>query len=521
MRAVSQGIVALVCWQLECAGDPLTAGTAKWTTEASGDASRLVGTAPTSLGGGADDRPVRTSSLIINRLKTTVETLYQEEHQITRDPRGHILTNIGVWSPDSAWIVYDTRSAPDGAVFDGDTIEKVQVHTGEIKTLYRATNDAHCGAVTYHPRRNRVVFIHGPEHPTPDWQYGFYHREGWLVDEDQGLRPSALDARDVTPPFTPGALRGGSHVHVFSGDGEWLSYTYEDHVLAAFKDETGEHDVNLRNVGVSAPCGPVRVKHTHPRNQDGEYFSVLVTRTTANPKPGSDEIQKACEEGWIGTNGYVRADGTRQARALAFQGQVRTSAGAIVSEVFIVDLPEDVTAAGSSPLEGTATKRPAPPRGAVQRRLTFTADRPFPGLQGPRHWLRSSPDGRQIAFLMKDDHGVVQLWTVSPLGGAPRQVTQNAWDVASAFSWSPDGRWITYVMDNSIFVTEIPSGRSLRLTPRSTDGWAPRPEACVFSPDGRKIAYVRRVPSGGATWNQVFALFLNNLTPSAGGSVRP
>jgi hypothetical protein len=31
----------------------------------------------------------------------------------------------GVWSPDSRWIVYDTRSDPAGAVFDGETIEAV------------------------------------------------------------------------------------------------------------------------------------------------------------------------------------------------------------------------------------------------------------------------------------------------------------------------------------------------------------------------------------------------------------
>jgi hypothetical protein len=51
---------------------------------------------------------------------------------------------------------------------------------------------------------------------------------------------------------------------------------------------------------------------------------------------------------------------------------------------------------------------PLSPKGCTQRRLTFTAQRKFPGIQGPRHWLRSSPDGSRIAFLMKDDAGVVQ-----------------------------------------------------------------------------------------------------------------
>ena len=151
---------------------------------------------------------------------------------------------------------------------------------------------------------------------------------------------------------------------------------------------------------------------------------------------------------------------------------------------------------------------PFPPKGTVQRRLTHTAERKFPGLQGPRHWLRSSPDGARIAFLMKDDDGVVQLWTVSPNGGPPTQVTRNPWPIASAFTWSPDGRFLAHVMDNSVCVTEASTGRTTRLTPRSDDANAPRPEACVFSPDGRKIAFVRRRRDGPAWHNQVFVVLL-------------
>jgi Tol biopolymer transport system component len=112
---------------------------------------------------------------------------------------------------------------------------------------------------------------------------------------------------------------------------------------------------------------------------------------------------------------------------------------------------------------------------------------------------------------MRDDKGIVQLWTVSPNGGDPVQLTRNAWDVASAFSWSPDGCQIAYAMDNSIFVTDVRTGQSTRLTRRSQDAAAPRPEACVFSPDGKKIAYVRRMPSGSIVHNQIFVLFLEGL----------
>jgi Tol biopolymer transport system component len=103
---------------------------------------------------------------------------------------------------------------------------------------------------------------------------------------------------------------------------------------------------------------------------------------------------------------------------------------------------------------------------------------------------------------------VAQLWTVSPQGGAPRQLTRNAWPVASTFTWSPDGRFIAHVMDNSVCVTEVATGVTRRLTPRTNDARAPRPEACVFSPDGAKIAFVRRIGTGSEMFNQAQVVFL-------------
>jgi hypothetical protein len=438
------------------------------------------------------------------------KALNPAERQITKNRAGHILTNIGVWSPNSEWIVYDTRSTPAGDRFDGERIEMVDVRTGRTRTLYEAGKGAFCGVATFHPRDERVVFILGPEHPTVDWQYCAWHRQGVIVDVAQPGRALNLDARDLTAPLTPGALRGGSHVHVWAPAGDWVSFTYEDHLLAGFTDETDQHNVNLRNVGVSVPNRRVTVAKDHPRNHDGEFFSVLVTRTVAYPRPGSDEINRACEEGWVGTNGYLRSTGMRQERALAFQGQVLTQHGAAISEVFIVDLPDHLTIAGDGPLEGTPTRRPLPPRGTVQRRLTFTADRKYPGLQGPRHWLRSSPDGSRIAFLMRDDAGIVQLWNVSPNGGPMSQLSHNSLSVASAFTWSSDGRFIAHVMDNSVCVTEITSGLTHRLTPHAEDAVAPRPEACVFAPDGKQIAYVKPIHESGTVCNQIFVVALTD-----------
>jgi dipeptidyl aminopeptidase/acylaminoacyl peptidase len=304
-------------------------------------------------------------------------------------------------------------------------------------------------------------------------------------------------------------LRGGSHVHVFSPDGAWVSNTYEDEVLARLGAVTGEgsdRDFNQRNIAVSVPApgaNGVHVARGHPRNQDGDFFSVVVTRTVNRPKPGSDEISRAFEEGWVAGSS---TDGGRQ---LAFLGNVTARDGREHAEVFLVELPADLTRAGEVPLEGTAERRPAPPAGVVQRRLTFTAERKFPGVvTAPRHWLRASPDGGYLAFLMMDDAGVVQLWTVSPRGGEPRQVTRNETGVSSAFTWSPDGRRIAHGMDGSVCVTELADGRTTRLTPRRIGAEVPLPYAGVFSPDGRAVAYLRNVAADGATFSQIFVVTL-------------
>jgi len=212
----------------------------------------------------------------------------------------------------------------------------------------------------------------------------------------------------------------------------------------------------------------------------------------------------------VGKEGYLRHDGHRQRWALAFIGDTLSEKGEKVPEVFLVDLPAkmaDYALEGDAPLAGTETRLPAPPAGVAQRRLTFTHQRAFPGLATtPRHWLRSSPDGRAIAFLMRDDNGVVQLWTVSPTGGEPHQITRSASDIQSAFSWHPSGRQVALINDNSVMLCEVATGKMRRLTARTDE--APLADAVVCSPDGLHVAYLRNV--GG--WQQIFIVGVDTLS---------
>ncbi|CQD38833.1 DUF3748 domain-containing protein [Yersinia mollaretii] len=412
-----------------------------------------------------------------------------QEQQLTFDPRGHQLTNINVWTPDSQWLVYDVR--PNGGTFSGLTIERVNCVTRHIEVIYRAQHGAHVGVVTVSPDLPaRYVFIHGPEYPDRYWHYDFHHRRGVIVAEPDRELAVTLDALDITAPYTPGALRGGTHVHVFSPDGSRLSFTYNDHVLHEL-----DPALDCRNVGIALPLHGVNPPKHHPREYDGSHFCVLISRTTPTPQAGSDQINRAYEEGWIGTQGYLKADGTRQRWALAFIGDTLSAQGEKIPEIFIADLPEqdrDYARAGDAPLEGTPTTLPAPPASVSQRRVTFTAERRFPGLAtSPRHWLRASPDGSVIACLMKDEKGVVQLWLVSPNGGEPRQLTSGQWGIQSAFSWHPQGHSLAFVCDNSVMRCDSESGQLRRLTVRSAI--APLADAVVFSPDGTQIAFMREI----------------------------
>ena len=451
----------------------------------------LIFATTTLFGGVAVSKPTRTIK------ENTIEK------QLTFAPHGHILSNVNVWSPDSNWLVYDVRSDAEGAVFDGDFIEMINVKNGIIQRLYQSKNGAHCGVASFDPKHWRVAFILGPQNPTPDWQYGVAHRQGVIVETAHPNQAINLDARDLTPPFTPGALRGGSHVHIWDARGDWVSFTYNDALLGA--ESVNGSDLDQRNIGVSVPSKAVSVDKGNARNHDGTYFTVLATRSVNQPRPGSDEIGRAFEESWIGRNGYVRADGTRQKHALAFQGEVTTQNGEKISEVFVADLPDDVTKPSpDGPIAGTLTKRPTPPLGTTQRRLTFTENRKFPGVQGPRHWLRSAPDGKQIAFLMRDDNGSAQIYTISPNGGALRQITRDSWGVASGLTWDSQGKHLAYVADNSVFIVDAKTCQSQRVTLRATNENAPLALACVFSPDGKRIAYLKNIKG----WNQIFVATL-------------
>jgi len=427
-----------------------------------------------------------------------------QEVQLTDTRQGHTLHNTQVFSNDGQWIVYDTRN-DDTQIGSTGCIEMVHVGTGEIRTLYRTAHQTAfgpgVGAATFSPAEDRVLFIHGIRNADTSRPYGITRRTGVAIDIQRPQQPIFMDARNITPPFTPGALRGGTHAHSWSSDGQWISFTYNDYILEqlSLTDSTVR---DLRTVGIMTPM-PVDVPaDSSLENNSGACFAVIVTEVTERPRPESDEIDKAFDECWVGTDGYRKPGGTCQRRAIAFQGNVRNAEGNTVTEVFVADLPDRFPMEPDErPLEGTPTSRPGVPKGIVQRRVTYS----HTGVSGPRHWLRTTPDGQLICYLAPDHNGIIQIFGVSPNGGTPVAITRNDVSVDGPFNIDPSGTWVAYPADNSVFLTGIFTGNTHRITKRFADETKPV-GAPNWSPDGRAIAYNRYVSYGDDRYLQIFLL---------------
>jgi hypothetical protein len=412
--------------------------------------------------------------------------------------RNHSLDNNLNWSPDSQWVDYDTR-AFSGGIPNTLTLEKVNINTKDIVTIYTAPNPnptnafgPGTAAVSFFPTGDKVIAIRGID----GVKYEQWARFGAMISPTDGTGSVVIsDARDVTDAFTPGALRGGSHRHEPTGDGWGIGFTYNDQIM-----EKWDHSYNLRTIGCTKLGIPVTVDHDviGSGNQDGVGFSVLLVKVKrqGDITPGSNDVFQASEDAWVGEKGYQKLDGTWQ-RARTFIGKTVTSTGAPRSEVYVVDVPEDITVAGpDGPLEGTATTMPMPPAGAVTRRLTWSDTDCF-GI------LRASLDGSRIAFTQ---NGQIQL--ISPLGGVPVQATTLLGGTNDPW-WDPSGNFIYSVSANSVWRTNVIAddpdfGKSLMLT--DPDLYPERsPGNLVVSPDGQWVAFNRSLDRGDGTYvNQIF-----------------
>ena len=446
-------------------------------------------------------------------MDTTVINPNAVEKPLTTGNQGHFLNHRQAFSPKDEWLAFDGRRE-DPKMGENDLIGLVNVQSGEVLEIYRVPGQTPfgpgSGAGSYHPKREEVVFIRGLLSADAHQPYHFTRRSamGLNLEDKQAPVLFHMDARDVTAPFTPGALRGGSHAYSYSADGNWVSFTYNDAVIekaAAVNPQIKD----LRTIACMVRGKEVKVNPQDGLSEEefsGSHFAVIAAEVVPFPKPGSDEIQKACEETWVGHDGYINSRGERIPRALAFLGDVVTKEGKVITEVFVTDIPEDwESGLKDQNLGGTETTFPEMPKSFVQRRITNTSDRKFPGVQGPRHWLKSSKNGDRIFFYAKSEDGIVQVFSVSPAGGEPVQLTHNDFSPDTSFSLSPNDQWIAFGYQNQIYLTELATGKTQKIGPAPQANHSDLSNI-NWSNSGKTLAYNMKVTTESGSWFHVFLL---------------
>lgn len=417
------------------------------------------------------------------------------EWQLTASPISKLLDNNDNFSRDGRFLVYDTRDTFGTGIGNGTTIMKVSVITGLENLVYAppsvfgARQAPGLGAASYSPVSDEIVFIHGPL-LSETAELGFYgatNRHGGVATGDGAGDIRFLDCRDVKSDVTPkGALRGGSHRHEYTANGKRVGFTYDDFLLTQYGRTIG-----FMVPSDNAPCG-------------ASHMAALLVPVVppASSKPG--DLERAADDSWVGAEGLMRA----------FIGNVKETDGRVISSLFVVDVPAnvDITTADS----GTKTRYMAPPAGTRIRRLTSA---PASGI------VRGSLDGTRIGFFASAPDGSRQVFIVNSLGSdqaadpqmRPIQVSRIPGGTTGGLRWHPSGNSIAVQADNGVATICVKAGPDfgkMRWLTRHGAG-VPAAEALVWSRDGQRLAFNRRVPThdaegklvkdaGGQDFRQIF-----------------
>ncbi|NGM65664.1 DUF3748 domain-containing protein [Sphingobacterium sp. SGR-19] len=419
-------------------------------------------------------------------------------NNLTTSPNGHTLHHHGVFSKDGKWIVFDGRN-DDTKIGETSTIGIVHVETGEERIIYKTANQTiygpGVGAVSFSPVEDQVIFIHGLPDANEECPYAMSRRTGMLVNIHQEGPAFSADARDVSTPYVPGSLRGGTHSHCWSPDGMMLSFTYNDELV----------EPDLRVVGVMLKSEADIIVDKGSGNSNGRYYSAIVSDVVANPVPGSDEINKAFDECWVSP----ATDGTTDHYAIAFQGNTISANGQLVTEIFVVEIDREKILADKAAV-GKEGERPKVPQGIRQRRLTYGAN-----LSDLRHWLRSSHDGKYIYALAKDEQGNNQIVRCEVNSGELTFVTDNPFSISSPFNLSKESKKITFVAENNVFVHDMKSNKYIQITQNDLND-RKVVGAPSFSPDGSFVVYNQYEHIEGEEYLQIKRVSIaNNVSPNS------
>ena len=193
---------------------------------------------------------MRHPFLALLLLLTAAGSSHAVERQLTTTQKNHDLDNNDNFSPDGRWICYDTRESLAPGIDNCTSVEAVNVLSSEERVLYTPKNAVlgarpapGVGAVSFHPKEDSVIFIHGPylEELGLRGPYGKPNRQGAIVPLDGSGTLHFADCRDtvITRDPLPGAHRGGTHRHEYCADGSVIGFTYDDFLLPQYERTIG------------------------------------------------------------------------------------------------------------------------------------------------------------------------------------------------------------------------------------------------------------------------------------------
>ena len=110
--------------------------------------------------------------------------------------------------------------------------------------------------------------------------------------------------------------------------------------------------------------------------------------------------------------------------------------------------------------------------------------------------VQISPDGRHVAYIriagdIMTDRRISTLWVVDVAGGAPRMVTA---EKVTDPRWAPDGQSLAYLAKDLAGKTQIFTVSLITGASRQVSSCPENPEAIAWSPDGHWLAFQAFVP---------------------------
>ena len=260
---------------------------------------------------------------------------------------------------------------------------------------------------------------------------------------------SKVDAGTTAPSRRPSSTVEGP----FGQVGGWIAYSSDDGIWAV------DPVLGERRIRLSRAKG-------NPIAWSSDGTKLLIRRGSPGPRAGLSVLQ---------------ADGT---------------------ETHLIDGADDPTGGSFSP-DGSELVYAAGPweRSAIYAvnsdggapRLILRSSRLISFPDGPPAFAYHpalSPDGRRIAYFDGMYDHSHNLWVANADGTGRRVVLDDEVSAPGhmrALTWAPDGEWLAFATDGSIYLVR-PDGTGLR---RVVSGGFVTAPAVQWSPDGSRIAYLR------------------------------